>query len=323
LPAYVVAVDAGQTGVRVRIQPQPQDPAQWGVESGPSAAPEQTALTEYPGVRTTEPLSTQLAERIRAAATSADVDLSETEVSIGTSGVADSPALASALRQDLGAPGTGPTALHVAHDSITSYVGALGDHQGVVVAAGTGSIILGVGARDTARVDGWGYLIGDDGSGFSIGARGWRAVMRDHDGRGPATALTEDFRRDIEDLESAYVVLQSDPDRVRRIASYSRRVTALAATDSVARGIAEWAGAELAHSVLTAAHQVGLHGTVTVARLGRVLTDPTVSAAFQSAVEAGLPGAVVVDPNGSGLDGAALLGRVAEGSALAGDIAHA
>lgn len=313
MPRYVLAVDAGQTGVRVRLQ-------------DPTAPAEQAdglpRLTEYPGVRTGEPLAPQLAGRVRAALQDAHVELPDVTVSIGTSGVAHVPALARDLRGELGPAGVGPEELFVAHDSVTSYLGALGDHRGVVVAAGTGAIILGVGARDTARVDGWGHLIGDDGSGFSIGARGWRAVMRDHDGRGPATALTEDFRRDLPDLDSAYVQLQADPDRVRRIASYSRRVTALAGTDLVARGIAEWAGAELATSVVAAARQVGLHGTVSVAQLGRVLTDPTVAAAFLAGVEHALPDVALIEPAGTGLDGAGLLAQVPASSALAGDIAR-
>ena len=39
------------------------------------------------------------------------------------------------------------------------------------------------------RVDGWGPLLGDDGSGYDIGTRGLRAAFAAYDGRGPETLL--------------------------------------------------------------------------------------------------------------------------------------
>lgn len=303
----VLAIDAGQTGVRLRL-----DGAQGSSE-----------VTEFPGVRTAEPLAPQLGGYAARVLEAAGTATEAVDVAIGTSGVADVPGLARDLRAHFEGLGHAPATIAVAHDSVSSYLGALGERAGVVVAAGTGAIIFGVGPTATARVDGWGYLMGDDGSGFSVGARGWRAVMRAHDGRGPATALLEDFREEFPDLEAAYVEIQADPDRVRRVASYSRRVTAHAATDPVAREIAEWAGTELADSVAAAAARVGLAASVPVARLGRVLTDPTVDAAFQTRLAAVVSGAVLTEPAGSGLDGAALLTRLAEGSALRSAVAYA
>ena len=41
-----------------------------------------------------------------------------------------------------------------------------------------------------ARAGGWGYVLGDEGSGYWIGRAALRAVLREADRRGPATALT-------------------------------------------------------------------------------------------------------------------------------------
>ena len=41
-----------------------------------------------------------------------------------------------------------------------------------------------------ARAGGWGYLLGDEGGGFWIGRAALSAVVRQFDGRGPATLLT-------------------------------------------------------------------------------------------------------------------------------------
>jgi N-acetylglucosamine kinase-like BadF-type ATPase len=62
----------------------------------------------------------------------------------------------------------------------------------LVLISGTGSIALG---RDdharTARAGGWGYVLGDEGSGYWLGRNALRSVVRAADGRGPATSLTE------------------------------------------------------------------------------------------------------------------------------------
>jgi N-acetylglucosamine kinase-like BadF-type ATPase len=62
----------------------------------------------------------------------------------------------------------------------------------VALIAGTGSIAYGRNAAGvTARTGGWGYLLGDEGSGYALVLAGLQAVVRAADGRGDATALTE------------------------------------------------------------------------------------------------------------------------------------
>ena len=58
--------------------------------------------------------------------------------------------------------------------------------QSVTLVVGTGSIACGRnGEHRSARVGGWGYLLGDEGSGFAIGMAGLRAICHSHD-RGEA-----------------------------------------------------------------------------------------------------------------------------------------
>src|SRR5438093_1490445 len=45
-------------------------------------------------------------------------------------------------------------------------------------------------AREAARAGGWGYVVGDEGSGYFIGRHALRAVVRHADGRGRETSLT-------------------------------------------------------------------------------------------------------------------------------------
>lgn len=81
--------------------------------------------------------------------------------------------------------------LTVGHDAINAlWSGTHGD-PGIVLIAGTGSIAYGQnGDGSTFRVGGWGYLMGDEGSGYDLGRQALIAVMKEHDGRGQRTLLT-------------------------------------------------------------------------------------------------------------------------------------
>lgn len=75
-------------------------------------------------------------------------------------------------------------------DYAIALEGATGGAPGVLVIAGTGSIACG---RDREgklmRVGGWGYLLGDEGSGFWIGREAIRVTLAAEEGWGEATLL--------------------------------------------------------------------------------------------------------------------------------------
>lgn len=79
----------------------------------------------------------------------------------------------------------------VVNDALVALEAGVPGAPGVVIIAGTGSIAYGRN-RDgrAARAGGWGYLLGDEGSGFWLGRQALRAVVRSSDGRGPHTLLT-------------------------------------------------------------------------------------------------------------------------------------
>jgi glucosamine kinase len=80
--------------------------------------------------------------------------------------------------------------VELASDGYTMLLGAHGGRPGAVVAAGTGSI--GEALRDDGThisVGGWGYPVGDEGSGAWIGMRAMREAQLASDGRAPAGSL--------------------------------------------------------------------------------------------------------------------------------------
>lgn len=75
-------------------------------------------------------------------------------------------------------------------DVVAAHAGAFSGQPGIVLSAGTGAICFG--ADETGEkfyADGWGPLLGDEGSGYWMGNEALRAVCRGLDGRGPKTRL--------------------------------------------------------------------------------------------------------------------------------------
>jgi len=67
-------------------------------------------------------------------------------------------------------------------DAFISSIGAIGIDPGILLIAGTGSIVIGRDKeRAMFRVGGWGPYFGDEGSGFWIGREAIRAALRSID----------------------------------------------------------------------------------------------------------------------------------------------
>jgi len=102
------------------------------------------------------------------------------------------------------------TAIKIEADAVNAlYAGTYGE-PGIVQISGTGSITYGKNSRGTVqRVGGWGYLFGDEGSGYDIGRRAVTAALKAFDGRGPETVL----------LQMLYAHFQVDnpQDLIRRV----------------------------------------------------------------------------------------------------------
>ena len=75
-------------------------------------------------------------------------------------------------------------------DVVVAFAAGTPAADGTVLVAGTGAAAAAIRDRGpAAEIDGYGWLLGDAGSGFWIGRQAVRAVLADLDGRGPATGL--------------------------------------------------------------------------------------------------------------------------------------
>ena len=208
----------------------------------------------------------------------------------------------------------GVGSLAIASDGLTALLGAIGTRDGVVVAAGTGTACLARRGARFAKVDGWGSLLSDAGSGFAIGRAGLDAALREYDGRGGSEALMDAARERFGELERLPEQIYSAPVPTRAVASFAADVgNAAEAGDEYARTILANAARELAVSACAAASRLfELGEPVLVSYAGSVFqAGALIAEPFRREVEARLPGASVEDPEGDPLAGALVLAGLA------------
>lgn len=301
-----LSIDGGQSGMRLRL-----------------AHAGHYLETERPGVLTDRPVLEQIADVAHAFAREHELEI--TELAVGLSGLTPAAAQPFPLLESVASLGAQRVA--VAHDSVSGYLAANGDDPGVVLAIGTGVVTLAVTARGAAKVDGWGSLLGDAGSGYWIGRAGLDAALRSYDGRGDTTVLAALAVAAFGPLDDLYMQLQGDDRRVSRIASFARSVVESAESgDPVAAGIVTAAARELAHSAAAALERAGhANGdSIRVSAVGGIVRGSAymrgelVAALAERGRDEGLAA-----PLGEPIDGVARLLDVSPGHPLASMIAVA
>ncbi len=208
------------------------------------------------------------------------------------------------------------------HDAVTALAGASVAQPGVIVISGTGAVAYGrLASGEAARSGGWGYLIGDEGSGYWIGIEAIRAACQASDGRGAPTSLVERILAHLQADDLAVLRVKIYGQEVSRGALASlATVTADAAHDGdqVAIQLLQRAGQELAQTALAVIARLGrlesgqpIYYTGGVFRAGALILD-----SFTALVAAGSPNSSVHAPAFSPAVGSLLLALRAAGVEL-------
>lgn len=132
--------------------------------------------------------------------------------------------------------------LSIYNDSIVALVAANGSKQGGILISGTGSIALGIDKDGQLhRVGGWGHIIDDGGSGYSIGRDGLKAIMEAYDGRRKQTKIWEKVRDylKITNQEDIIAFLYSQETKKHHVAELAPCIVELYKTDEAAREIVD------------------------------------------------------------------------------------
>jgi N-acetylglucosamine kinase-like BadF-type ATPase len=154
---------------------------------------------------------------------------------------------------------------------------------------GTGSIVYGrTVTGELLRAGGWGYLFGDEGSGYAIGIAALRAVMRAYDERGRETLLSELILRRYG--------LHAPPELIQAISGIASPHSAVAGLsdlvehavecgDSVAIDILDESAQELARTIAAVYSKLGASAVPLVITGGTILYGRHLKKAFSHACE--------------------------------------
>ena len=184
--------------------------------------------------------------------------------------------------------------VEVVSDAQGALTGAHGGGPGLIAISGTGSIVLG---RDEsgreARAGGWGPLLGDEGSGYSVGLEALRAVLRAEDGWGDKTLLAGELQKALGLANWDQLVQKiygGELDR-GRISALCPLVFATARRgDGAARNIIAEAGSALGSQVSAVVRRLRLRGAVALSCTGGVFKEremlwPSMQRAVRGEVE--------------------------------------
>lgn len=162
----------------------------------------------------------------------------------------------------------------VTTDIEIALAAAFAEGPGIVVSAGTGSVAVG---RDQSgkqhRIGGYGWQMGDEGSGYAIGRASLGAVSRARDDRSPNTALSERLLEATRSTDFDALVRWAAGASPAEVAALAPHVLAVAAEgDPLAQGIADYAARELSQLALCLLPKMDLTPPVRVAVTGGLLT---------------------------------------------------
>jgi glucosamine kinase len=153
----------------------------------------------------------------------------------------------------------------VVNDVVAAWATVTGGGPGVAAIAGTGSNVFGVGGEGAYtrawRAGGWGHLLGDEGSGYWLGVQSIKAALRDREGSGPQTALSDAAPAFFAQpsIEAVAARVYSKPLTKGEIAAFAIETAKLAEQgDAVARELYERGAHELAEQIVAVIRETGL-----------------------------------------------------------------
>lgn len=176
----------------------------------------------------------------------------------------------------------------VVHDS-RLLLAAGGASTGVAVIGGTGSAAWGRNSLgEEARAGGWGYLLGDEGSGYWLGREAVRhSLRRMNQGLEPDELTTALLASCGVDDPNKLIALFHSPDTGRRYWAERARlvVDAAAAGHAASQELVDQAGRDLAALALQTVRKLGIDGPVILGS-GLGMNVPRLQESFRAALAA-------------------------------------
>ena len=171
------------------------------------------------------------------------------------------------------------------HDAQIALAGGAEELSGVIIIAGTGSIVYGMNAAGReAQAGGWGHLLGDEGSGYDIARRALQAVTRTADGRGRPTLLSSLMLDALDFSQSRNLIPWMHSVSKDQVAQLAGLVfDAANSNDSVAQGILDEAIDELRLAACVVVDKLGFSQSFNLVLSGGIFKhQPTFAASLRN-----------------------------------------
>ena len=231
-------------------------------------------------------LTRAVTESVTLACAQAGIDSSRVQFEAACFGMSGGPADKEAILAEI----LQAKKLIVTTDALIALSGATAGEPGVATIAGTGSIAFGRNAAgETARAGGWGYVFGDEGSGFDIARQALRAALRHEEGWGPPTALHSALleatgAHDANELLHRFYTPEWPRPRVAALAKLVDEVALTA--DPIARDILANAAQQLATLAISVGRQLFTAGEpMAVSHIGGVFRSRLLLERYRQIVE--------------------------------------
>lgn len=177
--------------------------------------------------------------------------------------------------------------LVIGSDQLVAFRSGTDKKDGIVLISGTGCVCHGWQEKKEAKTSGWGWLA-DEGSGFWTGQKGFQAVLKEVDGRGPKTLITKilfkewKIKNKNDLLNKVYLNFS-----IRQISLISKLVDKAANKgDEVAKDVMTKAGKELAQSAITAIKKLNFQNEkFPIVLVGGMFDSKTASQFFKKEVK--------------------------------------
>lgn len=164
--------------------------------------------------------------------------------------------------------------IKVVNDYILAYRSIFGDSSGMLVIAGTGSVIYGEANDQSLRIGGWGHLLGDEGSGYDIVIRALRASISQYELSGKIPALMSTILQELELNEIEDIKKYVYHHEKNQVAKLVPKVIEHANTgDEFAVRILMGAAKDISDKILNFIHRIVMPSPVKLCLTGGVLEN--------------------------------------------------
>jgi N-acetylglucosamine kinase-like BadF-type ATPase len=222
----------------------------------------------------------------------------------------DADKLKHLLLETLSREGVKLKSLTVVSDAQIALKGAFPNEAGCILIAGTGSIIYGKDEKGNIyRAGGFGRLLGDEGSGYSIGKKGLQAAAKYFDGRGDKTLI-------VKLIEEKYSIISAD-ELITEVYKENFDIASIAEVviiaaekdDQIAHNILLEESGELVHHIKTMMKKMNTIDLRLSFAGSLISNDNIYSDMLRDKIKSALPSVKIVTPKHSPIKGAILLAK--------------